>query len=50
MKVKFLQTTSFMRIRHQAGSIVDLPSADADRLIKKGICEKASSSPKKKKD
>jgi hypothetical protein len=49
MKVKFLQTTSFMRIRHQAGTMVDLPSADADRLVAKGLCEKVSS-PKKKKD
>ncbi len=48
MKVKFIQTTCFMRVRHQAGAIVDLPAADVDKLVAKGLCEKVSSTKKKK--
>jgi len=38
-----------MRLKYQAGQIVDLPAADVDRLVDKGLCERVSP-PRKKKD
>jgi hypothetical protein len=49
MKVKFLKTTCFMRLKYLAEQVADLPAADADGLIKKGLCVKVAT-PRKKKD